>query len=177
MDKIKDSKGELMTRLQRALLAFYFVVFVPPILYLLVATWPISGTDIDPGKVEYFHGWLTISLSMEARVLLLVILSGALGAYIHFGTSYVYFAGRHQLHKVFTMWYLLRPFIGAALACITYFVFRGLLFNAGATTSDINLYGMVAIAGLAGMFSKQVIEVLRKVADELFSKLKDFEMK
>ena len=41
--------------------------------------------------------------------------------------------------------------------------------------NDINLYGIVAIAGLVGMFSKQAIEMLRKVFDDLFTKVKNIE--
>ncbi len=188
MDKKSDEKDEelqkveeklekknKMSPLRRVLLCIYFVLLVPTTLYFLIATWPVSSTGIDPGQVEYFHGWLTISLCLETRVLLLVILSGILGAFIHFGTSYIFFAGRNELLKNFTVWYILRPLIGAALAVITYFVFRGVLFSADTDLSNINLYGMLAIAGLVGMFSKQAIEKLRQVFDDLFMKVKDIE--
>ncbi len=169
------NKSEPMSPLHKRLLAIYFILFVPMILYFLIATWPPSVTEMYTGKIEYFHGLLTISISMETRVLLLIILSGTLGAYIHFGTSFIVFEGEDRLHKVFTFWYLLRPFLGAALALLVYFVFRGLLLNAGTTTNDINLYGMVAIAGLVGMFSKQAIEMLREIFDDLFAKVKNIE--
>jgi hypothetical protein len=159
------------------ILGIYFIISVPILLYILVATWPISGTSIDPGNVEYFHGLLTFELSKEARILFLVIISGALGAYIHFGTSFIYFAGKKELDNAFTAWYIIRPLLGASLAPIFYFVVRGLFFNTQTTLNDINLYSIIAISGLVGMFSKQAIEMLRKVFDDIFIKVENIEKK
>jgi hypothetical protein len=42
------------------------------------------------------------------------------------------------------------------------------LLSTGADASQVNLFGLVAVAGLAGMFSKQAIDKLREVFDNLF---------
>lgn len=72
-------------------------------------------------------------------------------------------------------WYLLRPFIGAALGTILYLIVRGLLFSTAAEAKAINLFGILAFAGLAGMFSKQAIEWLRKIFDQMFQRLSNVE--
>lgn len=154
-------------------IAIYFVVLVVFISYFLLATWPVSGTEDDSGKVEYFFGRITLYMPMEARLILLVILAGALGSCIHLGTSFVFFLGKGELKQSFAGWYMLRPFIGASLAALFYFAFRGVLFTA--TPSDFNLYGVVAIAALAGMFAKQATEKLREVFDKIFMPVQDIE--
>lgn len=169
--KAKADDGQKMSGIQKFCIGIYFVIWVALTLYFLIATWPGGNA----GSVEYFQGRLTFGLGTETRLILLIILMGALGAGVHLGTSFVYFAGRKELNREFIAWYLLRPFIGAALAVIFYLTFRGLFFTTGATPDDINLHGVLAIAGLVGMFSKQATEKLRTVFDELFTKVENIE--
>ncbi|UCE74087.1 MAG: hypothetical protein JSV56_13880 [Methanomassiliicoccales archaeon] len=164
-----------MTWRERLPIGIYFFVMVFLIIYLMLKIWPPSGVLGDQGEKSFFFDTVTIYLNSEITVIVLVILAGALGACIHFGTSFVYFVGRKELKKEFWWWYIQRPFIGGALALIFYFAFRGVLFSA--LPSDFNLYGVVAVAGLVGMFSKQAIAKLKKVFDELFVKVEDIEKK
>jgi hypothetical protein len=55
-----------------------------------------------------------------------------------------------------------------ALALIFYFVVRGGLLSTGAAASDMSAFGVAAVAGLAGMFSKQATDKLRELFDNLF---------
>ena len=43
---------------------------------------------------------------------------GALGSYIHAGTFFVSYVGNRNFVASWTWWYVLRPFIGLALAVI-----------------------------------------------------------
>jgi len=56
----------------------------------------------------------------------------------------------------------------AALALIFYFVVRGGLLSTGAAASDMSAFGVAAVAGLVGMFSKQATDKLRELFDNLF---------
>jgi hypothetical protein len=105
-------------------------------------------------------------IEKESRLALLVILSGALGSFIHTATSFSRYIGHDKFYKRWIWWYILRPFIGSALALLFYFVIRGGLFTS-TSSNEINLYGMLAISGLVGMFSKQATDKL----DELFNNL------
>jgi hypothetical protein len=43
-----------------------------------------------------------------------------LGAFIHAGTSFVDFLGNKQMVYSWVPWYIIRPFVGSALAIIFY---------------------------------------------------------
>jgi hypothetical protein len=104
----------------------------------------------------------------EARVIWLVILVGALGSYVHVASSFVTFVGNRKLIQSWLWWYVLRPFVGAALAVIFYFVIRAGLITIVADEPEINLFGAVAIAALTGMFSKNAIDKLGEVFQTVF---------
>src|SRR5437879_3667123 len=85
-------------------LGAYIVVFNIAILSALLRVWPVPLT-----------GAHTSYLSMEGQYLTSAALAGALGSYIHIATSFVDYAGRRKLTLSWGWWYVLRPFIGAAL--------------------------------------------------------------
>jgi len=98
---------------------------------------------------------------------LLVLIVGALGGCIHGATSFAAFAGTENLQASWVWYYLLRAPISATLALITYFAVRGGFLSAGGTT-DVNTFGIAALAGLVGMFSKQATAKLDEVFSTLF---------
>jgi hypothetical protein len=65
------------------------------------------------------------------------------------------------------------PLIGAALALIFYLVFRGGFLTTASKSSDVNVYGLVAISGMVGMFSKQATNKLDEVFSTMFKSEKD----
>jgi hypothetical protein len=113
--------------------------------------------------------------TLEVRLLLLVLLAGAIGSYIHASSSFVDYLGNRTLISSWVWWYLLRPFIGMMLALLFYFVFRGGFITAGVNpggegaASFINPFGIAALAGLVGMFSKVATDKLNEVFLTLFS--------
>lgn len=113
--------------------------------------------------------------TLEVRLLLLVLLAGAIGSYIHASSSFVDYLGNRTLISSWVWWYLLRPFIGMMLALLFYFVFRGGFITAGvnsggeAAASFINPFGIAALAGLVGMFSKVASDKLNEVFLTLFA--------
>lgn len=109
-----------------------------------------------------------VMTSFDERLILLVIVAGILGSFIHGATSLADYVGNDRFCRRWTWFYLLRPIIGMALALVFYFVIRGgfLTTNVGAT--DINPYGIAALAGLVGMFSKQATDKLSEVFSTLF---------
>jgi hypothetical protein len=142
------------------MLGLCLMTFASILIYICYVLLPDNGQ-----KWVYLFGQ-KIHIEKESRLALLVILSGALGSFIHTATSFSRYIGHDKFYKRWIWWYNLRPFIGSALALIFYFVIRGGLFTS--TSSDeINLYGILAISGLVGMFSKQATDKL----DELFNNL------
>jgi hypothetical protein len=115
-------------------------------------------------------------LLADIRLLILVLLAGALGAYVHAAQSYTSYIGNQKFKKQWTWWYLLRIPVGAALALFIYFTARGGLLT-GTTpankTDDLNLFGIMAFAALSGLFSKQVIDKLAEVFSNFFRSEED----
>ena len=130
----------------------------------------------DAGKPPsmYFFG-VEFNPNLDVRLILLVVVVGALGAFIHSATSFADYVGNRELVASWTWWYLLRPFVGAALAVLMYFVIRagfvtGTSLPAGAAEAAkfINPFGIAALAGLAGLFTKQATDKLDEVFSTLF---------
>jgi hypothetical protein len=122
----------------------------------------------DPLRVRLIPGLWEPVIWPEVRLLILVAVAGALGSFIHLATSYANYLGNRQLVSSWKWWYILRPFIGSALAAIIYFAARGGLLSGVAGAGDLSPYGITALAGLTGMFSKQATDKLREVFENLF---------
>lgn len=108
------------------------------------------------------------AMSLDTSLLLLVMVAGALGSFVHIATSFADFVGNRRLARSWLWWYLLKPFVGMALAVVMYLVTRGGLLSANASADTLNLYGITAISALAGMFSKQATDKLSEVFNTLF---------
>lgn len=183
----------------------------------IIFLWPSAAGD----PCADFCG---MQINMEKRYFLLVALGGVLGSFVHVGTSFVDFLGNQKMVYSWVPWYLMRPFIGAALAIIFYLLLRGgivstqaiatgtgpsetethppvavtdslkstdlsdSLATSGAGTPapatpavaktqppepepplPFNPFGIMAIACLTGMFSKQATDKLREVFESLFN--------
>lgn len=183
-----------------------FLVIGVFLAYLLVALWPRAMEVVEPAappvtaeaapaapadgsrtatqekKTVWVAstrvlGW-RFDLDADVRLLILVLLTGALGSYIHAVQSFATYVGNAKFKASWTWWYILRLPMGAALALFVYFVVRGGLLAAGSATpsraaNDINIYGIMAFAGLAGLFSKQAADKLSEVFDTLFATKED----
>jgi hypothetical protein len=150
--------------------AAYVVAMFFVTLYFLIALWPpaaSAGPGAPPAAIHF--PWGDAALGSDVRLILLAAIAGALGAYVHLATSFADYAGNESLTVNWVWWYVLRPFIGMALAEIVYLALRGGLLSAG-TASDgaINPYGVAAVAALTGLFSKQATDKLREVFETLF---------
>lgn len=135
------------------------------LLYTLSAVWP---ADPENSNTISLFFW-TISLSNDIRLIWLVVVSSALGSYIHTVTSFTLYAGQQTLSPHWLAWYILRPAISAALAVIFYFTLRAGLFSGTSADQTINPFGIAAISGMVGMFAKQATEKLSKIFDTIFA--------
>lgn len=145
------------------------VVLNVALLYVLVRIWPATmQLDANDKVALLWEGMLEFPAPPETRYLLIVIVAGALGSYIHLATSFADYVGNRQLMLSWGWWYVLRPLIGMALAVILYFVVRGGLITGQGGAGNLSPYGVAAIAGMAGMFSKQATDKLREVFENLF---------
>jgi len=111
-------------------------------------------------------------INREFDLLLLVLLAGALGAFLHTAQSYSDYVGNRTLKRSWAWWYSLRPFIGAGLALVFYAAVRGgvlaITTGSNAKASELNPFGVVSVAAMVGMFSKAATTKLGEVFDTLF---------
>ncbi len=148
------------------LLSVYLITISLLTVYGLLQAWPVDGE----GSIKFLA--YSIDANLEARLALLAILSGSLGSVIHATTSFTTFLGNRQLLRSWVGWYYLRPLIGMALGLLFYFVIRAGFVTTG-QASAVNPFGIAAIAGLAGMFSKQATDKLKELFDQLFASSQD----
>jgi len=137
-------------------------------LFLVVINADTAGPATARQQVCVAGDFLCFGLSLDARLLVLVMLAGALGSLIHATTSFGDFVGNHLLTANWLWWYVLKPVIGTVLATVFYLVVRAGFLMGLPDTGSINLYGIVALAAMVGMFSKQATDKLGEVFDTLF---------
>jgi hypothetical protein len=97
---------------------------------------------------------------------------------IYIATSFTTFVGAGKFKKSWILWYCVKPFTAAALALGMYFVFRGGFLNMSDDSTNINLYGVMTLSILTGLFTdratlklKEVFDVLLKPSEERPNKL------
>ena len=152
----------------RRLLLGIYLVAIPVLLgYFIIELWPRTDAA-NVWKTPASVLGVDFKLDDEIRMIALVVLIGALGSYVHVATSFASYVGNKKFIDSWTWWYVLRPFIGVALALIFYFIIRGGLLSVGTGPADANIFGIAAISGLVGMFSKHASDKLREVFDHLF---------
>jgi hypothetical protein len=111
----------------------------------------------------------TFPISFEVRLLAIVAVAAAIGGFVHVATSFATYIGTGKFDSRWLWWYTLRTPIGVALALVVYFAIRGGLLTASALSSaDINPFGIAALSGLVGLFSKQATDKLEETFKTLF---------
>jgi len=164
-----SSTGEPASRKWVFAFGVYLILLNLLLLYVLLRLWPGQvPLRADHLQVKLIPGVWVPDVWTEVRFLALVAAAGALGSYIHLATSFADYLGNRQFVQSWRWWYVLRPFIGSALALILYFVARGGLVAGGTGAGDLSPYGVTALGGLAGMFSKQATDKLRELFENLF---------
>ena len=140
------------------------------------ATVVTLGTELD-----FSPGWAWLASdtwwTVDRGLLTLAMLAGILGSSIHTLQSFAAFVGDRKLERSWVWWYVLRAPIGAILGLFFYVALRGGVLTIGSDNSSasINPYGVVAICGLAGWFSKRATDKLAEVFDILFRTAKETE--
>lgn len=127
-----------------------------------------SPSELQPSRVTIL--WLQFDLWDEQRLLLLVLLGGALGTLVHSLRSVYWYIGNRNLVWSWMAMYFMLPFAGAALALVFYLVVRGGFFSPQSSFQQTSPFGFAAFAALIGMFSSQAVLKLKEVAEVLLSK-------
>jgi hypothetical protein len=152
-------------------LMFYLVALGVISVWALIAFFPCetaAEAASTCSKVVGFMFW-NFTVSSEVRMILLVLVAGALGSLIHGFRSLFWYVGNRGFVRSWILMYFLLPFIGSSLSLIFYFVIRGGLFSPSATVDATSPFGFIGLAGLVGMFSNRAALKLQEIAESIFS--------
>jgi hypothetical protein len=129
---------------------------------------PVLSSSHVLGAFKIF-GIDLVDINEETRLVLLVLFAGALGSYVHAVKSLVDYIGNQTAGQSWFWFYISRPFVGMVLALIFYAVIRGgFLAGTPADAKSVNPFGVVALAGLVGMFSDKATQKLAEVFEVMF---------
>lgn len=108
------------------------------------------------------------TIDLNTLILLLVAFSGFLGNMIHISASFTNYIGAGKFRRSWMLWYFVKPFTAAGLAVGVYIIFRAGFLNSAEATASVNLYGVVAIAILAGLYTDMATQKLKEIFGVVF---------
>ena len=176
---INIKTGNELTREGKIWGAILIIIFTLLPVVFIVAIWPdrLPAVGEHSGLIYQWH-WFNVQLadhlpttgpymSLNSIIFLLVALAGFLGSMIHIATSFTNFIGAEQFKKSWIPWYFVKPFTATGVALILYFVLRAGLLNLG-DSNQVNLYGLVTLSALAGLFTDKATIKLEEVFTVIF---------
>ncbi|HEX7903638.1 MAG TPA: IPT/TIG domain-containing protein [Chitinophagaceae bacterium] len=107
-------------------------------------------------------------IHLNTLLLLLVAFGGFLGNMIHVSTSFTTFIGAGKFKRSWLLWYWVKPFTASALAIGIYFIFRAGFLNMSDGGQSINLYGLMTVSIMAGLFTDKATEKLKEIFEVIF---------
>jgi len=155
---------------KRRVLFAYIAVGMAVFTWKLIEFFP-SGPLSAGDKVSIFN----IDFSGEGRLILIALLAGIVGGFVHVAVSYAQYRATMRLTEEWFSWYLLRPVIGGGLAMAFYAVVRAGFVtpgagadSAGGAAQILSPYGILAVGLLVGLCNAQAERKLRSVGQALF---------
>jgi hypothetical protein len=106
----------------------------------------------------------------QGKLLLLVVLAGALGGVLHAGRSLFSFVGNRNLRVSWLWMYYLLPLSGAVTGALFFLVMLAGLFSVQGNTAQ-SFFLTIGIAAIVGMFSQQAVEKLKQISEAILTKL------
>jgi len=115
-------------------------------------------------------------LTSDVQQALLMVLAAGIGSSISTILGFLEHASEKADFKPEYMpWYVGRPVMGLLLGLLFFFVLRGGMLGVlpNIDASKLNPYGLAAIGGMVGLFTKHAVEKLQEVFDVLFQTKSD----
>ena len=154
-------------------IALYLILLGIISFWALIAFFPCEIVS-DPAlstcsKSVGFMVWTLPTVTSEMRMIVLVLVAGALGSLVHGFRSLFWYVGNSAFVRSWILMYFLIPFVGSSLSLIFYFVLRGGLFSPNAPVDATSPFGFIGLSGLVGMFSNRAALKLQEIAESIFS--------
>ena len=137
----------------------------------------LPATSVPADTVAFLKANQQTKLVLDqGQLLLAVMLAGGLGSYIHGVNSFVTYVGNRSFLNSWMPWYVLRPFMGVAMAVIFYLVVRGGVLVMSGGASAVDPYAMMTVAAAeAAVGLALVISLFRhkeSLSPDVFTSLK-----
>jgi hypothetical protein len=129
--------------------------------FQIIATEPKTGARA--AAVITVNAPLAARFVGDWRLLVFVMLMGALGSMLYFSSSFVAYVGNRTFRSSWLWFYIARPFVGGALAVIFFFIAGSGFLNSAASAGNLMTIGV--IAALVGLFSDRAVRKLSDVFD------------
>lgn len=155
----------------------YLIGVAAVALLILFAIWPKTVVN-NPGNVtsyayDHLFFWYVWNPNPELVLLLVVMCSGVLGAFVQSMASLVQHKTNSDLGARWKDWYYSRIPLAIGLALLVYILVRaGLISMSNVTLGNdpthISVFAVAAVSAIVGMFTDEATKRLGKVVDALF---------
>jgi hypothetical protein len=154
-------------------IAVYMMALLLLSAYALIKLWPSSAAvpgNMTSAPVNATLFAQKVSLSQEARLVILVLIAGAIGS-LSFGlyAEFLHIA-RNDFDRRWTLWYFARPFVGAFFGLVFYLALRAGLLSTATPLSQLNIFGFMALSALVGMFTEETLAKFKLIAESMLTK-------
>jgi hypothetical protein len=165
-----DEQSKLISTINPRMLLIlttYLIVLSGFLLYSLVALWPKYEPLTNQWEsITSFLG-IPIKVNSDLRLILLTLAAGGLGSVIHALRSLFWYVGNKRFSKQWIWYYMIHPWRGMLMSFLFYLILRGTIIESP-SKGGFNLWGIVAVSGLIGLFSDQVFNKLLSVTHSIF---------
>jgi hypothetical protein len=122
---------------------------------------------LSPAETPVGSEMVAYELMRDTRLLMLVMLMGALGALLGASRSLANFVGNDAFLPRWSLFYLFRPTFGAGLALMVFFGYRigAVMGVKGAAPADP--FAATFVAGMVGLFADTVLQKLKDLITAL----------
>ena len=140
----------------------------PGVATATAATKDTSSTRHAQTPGQHRHYQIKGLIHINTLLLILVAAAGFLGNMIYITSSFSTFVGAVKFKRSWLLWYFVKPFTAAGLALGVYFVFRGGFLNMSDDSTSINIYGLITISILTGLYTDRATLKLGEVVNTIF---------
>ena len=153
-----------MTSRQRKLVGCYLVVFGVLLVAVAPWIWSLAWSANESGEVTSHFLGLAFTVSAASTLVAMVALMALIGSVTVMTLTFAARAGHGTLEQAYLWWYVTRPVSAAGLGILFYMLVVAGFFNVSSIEggSSAALVVAAALGGLAGLFTDQVIEKVRK---------------
>lgn len=162
---------EPISKLLTWLLGAYLIGGTIALLVILAMNFP----ELSKAAIKQVAGAKSPAVPVGSyNPFLLATLSGAIGSMVHALSSYALHYARRDFERSWVPWYIVRPLIGGIVALTFVFLFLGNIVTVQTTdgsgsTPLQNLFLLVGLGFLIGIFTEQAVEKLAQIANSVLT--------